>query len=213
MLCRIARGHPQSFVRPLQVRAFKEEQKDQNQQAALQRQEQAAPSALARPSTAPRLPSLFREMEREMDALSRSFFGGDLMMRSPFDMLSAFRDMPAPELELDLPTMRLATDVSETDAAYELKADIPGMRRKDIQIKLTPDRVLQITGERKDEKVEEAEGSKRVERRFGRFSRAFVLPKNVSEEGIKAEAQDGVLTITLPKAQVEEPQPRDIPVA
>lgn len=70
-------------------------------------------------TAAPRLPSLFREMEKEMEALSRGFFGGDLMMRSPWDMLGALRDMPAlmPELEAEMPAMRLVGGVLPLCAA------------------------------------------------------------------------------------------------
>lgn len=57
-------------------------------------------------------------------------------------------------------------------------------------------------------------GTKRVERTFGRFSRTFVLPQNVDESAIKADARDGVLTVVIPKAPApEEPQAKEIPVA
>jgi len=85
-----------------------------------------------------------------------------------------------------------------------LKADLPGMRREDVSIEVK-DGVLTISGERKDEHEEKADGYYRVERTFGSFSRALTLPKGVEAEGIAADFSDGVLEVRIPKPAERKP--------
>ncbi|KAF6254589.1 HSP20-like chaperone [Scenedesmus sp. NREL 46B-D3] len=103
--------------------------------------------------------------------------------------------------------LRLATDIEEDDKAFTIKADIPGMSKEDVKIKVL-DNTLTISGERKEERQEGVtkEGkAARVERSYGSFVRSFSLPRNVDAGGIKASTKDGVLTVVIPK--VEEPKP------
>jgi HSP20 family protein len=95
-----------------------------------------------------------------------------------------------------------AVDVVEDDQKFELHADLPGVRRDDLDIQVEND-VLTIKGERKLE----LDG----ERVAGAFARTFTLPKQVDAEKIAASLKDGVLTLTLPKRP--EAQPRQIKVA
>jgi HSP20 family protein len=102
-----------------------------------------------------------------------------------------------------------AFDVSETEKEVIVKAELPGMDVKDIDIALT-DGLLTIKGERKLEKEDKKENYHRIERQFGSFSRSLNLGAKVRSDGIEAAYKDGVLTVTLPK--VEESKPKKIEV-
>jgi HSP20 family protein len=97
-------------------------------------------------------------------------------------------------------------DLSETDEDLIVKAEIPGVDPKDVHVTLKDGR-LSINGEKKEEKEEKKEHYRRVERRFGSFSRNVRLPYEVVEDKIKADYRDGILTIKLPKSEkVKEKQ-------
>ena len=104
-----------------------------------------------------------------------------------------------------------AADVSETEAEYLIKADLPEVRKEDISITVQ-DGVLTLSGERKQEKRAEGEKLHRVERVYGSFVRRFALPENTDEQGIRAESRDGVILIHIPKVKVVQPQPRQIEI-
>ncbi len=100
-------------------------------------------------------------------------------------------------------------DIRETDEALTLNAEIPGLTRDDVNITLE-NNVLTISGERKFEKDAKKDNYHRIERAYGAFSRSFSLPANVRTDQVRAAFQDGVLTVTLPKA--EEAKPRRIEI-
>ena len=102
-------------------------------------------------------------------------------------------------------------DVSETDAEYLIKADLPEVRKEDVSITVQ-DGVLTLSGERKQEKRVDNEKMHRVERVYGSFARRFALPENADEQGISAESRDGVILIRIPKVKVVQPQPRQITI-
>ncbi|MDH5572312.1 MAG: Hsp20/alpha crystallin family protein, partial [Gammaproteobacteria bacterium] len=102
-----------------------------------------------------------------------------------------------------------AVDVKETETAFEILADIPGVDPKDIEVHME-NGILSIKGERQSEKKEEREGYKRVERSRGSFYRRFSLPDTADGDKISAKSSHGVLEITIPK-QVKS-QPRKISV-
>ena len=93
-----------------------------------------------------------------------------------------------------------SVDVSETGKEIRVKAELPGMDAKDIEVSLN-DGHLTIRGERKQENEEKDENVHRVERRYGSFSRSFRLPVEVDVEKVKADYKDGVLSIHLPKSE------------
>lgn len=101
-----------------------------------------------------------------------------------------------------------AVDVLEDKNNLVVVAELPGMRKEDIDISLK-DGVLSITGERKSAETKE-DHTHRSERFYGRFHRSLTLPKPVSADKVQAVYRDGVLTITLPKP--EESKPRQIQV-
>ena len=104
-----------------------------------------------------------------------------------------------------------AADVSETEAEYLIKADLPEVRKEDLSITVQ-DGVLTLSGERRQEKREETEKLHRVERSYGSFARRFALPENADEQAIRAESRDGVILIHIPKQKVVQPQPRQIEI-
>jgi HSP20 family protein len=105
--------------------------------------------------------------------------------------------------------MRLAVDVSETEGNFVVKASIPGINPGDLDISFS-DNTLTIRGESRDEHVEENERFHLRERRFGQFMRTIALPLAVDADHIDAQHENGVLTLTLPKA--EETKPRKISI-
>lgn len=93
-----------------------------------------------------------------------------------------------------------AVDIKETEAAFVAQADLPGLRKEDIDVAIE-DNLLTISGERKLES-ETGDGEfHRVERRYGSFRRSFALPRGIDAGKVEAKFEDGVLTLTLPKAE------------
>jgi HSP20 family protein len=103
-----------------------------------------------------------------------------------------------------------ALDVHEDKDSFSIRVELPGMKREDIEVSLQ-DGALVISGERKEEKVIEGTEVHRQERFYGRFSRALTLPSAVAGDKVKAQYKDGILTVTLPKA--EEAKPKAITVS
>ena len=137
----------------------------------------------------------FREVSRlrnEMDRLWDEYFGAG---RRAFRL----------EEEAWLP----AVDVSETGDKITVKAEIPGMEAKDIEISIVGD-TLTIKGEKKAETEEKDENYHMVERTYGSFSRAMKLPAVVDAEKVEATYKNGVLTVVLPK--MEEVKPKAIEI-
>lgn len=94
-----------------------------------------------------------------------------------------------------------AFDTAEADKHFVVKADLPGIDPKNLDISLSRN-VLTIRGEKKEEREEKTERYYTVERQFGSFSRSFMLPADVKEEGIEAAYKDGVLRVTIPKLEM-----------
>src|SRR5579864_321233 len=107
--------------------------------------------------------------------------------------------------ESTLTTGSPSVDVYETENDLVIKADLPGMNEKDLDVRVE-NNLLTIRGERKFEQEVKEENYLRVERAFGSFSRSFSLPDTVSTEAIKAEYKDGVLSLTLPKHAESKPK-------
>lgn len=103
-----------------------------------------------------------------------------------------------------------AVDIYETPNELVVKADLPDVDEKDIDVRVE-NNLLTIRGERKFEKSVSEDNYLRVERTYGTFSRSFSLPNTVNPEAIAAEYKNGVLKVTLPKR--EESKPRQVKVA
>ncbi|MBL7212296.1 MAG: Hsp20/alpha crystallin family protein [Desulfobacteraceae bacterium] len=102
-----------------------------------------------------------------------------------------------------------AFDISETENEYVVTAELPGIDAKDIDVTLS-DGVLTVKGEKKQEKEDNGESYHRVERSYGSFQRSFRIPEKVETETVDAAYKDGVLKLTLKKA--EETKPKKIEV-
>jgi HSP20 family protein len=98
-----------------------------------------------------------------------------------------------------------AVDIQETDQELVVKADVPDMEMKDIDVRME-NGTLTLRGERKFESQKTEGGWHRLERSYGTFERAFTLPETVNPEGVKADYKNGVLTVTLPKKEVAKPR-------
>ncbi len=134
----------------------------------------------------------FERMRREMDRFWDSFLEGRL------------RGRPEEEGEW-YPTL----DVAETKNEVIVKAEVPGMDPKDIDISLS-DGMLIIKGEKKQEREEKEADYHLVERSYGAFTRSVQLPKEVQSDKISAAYKDGILKITLPKT--EEAKKKEIKI-
>lgn len=100
-------------------------------------------------------------------------------------------------------------DVEENEDAFVLHVELPGVAAEDIEANLE-ENVLTISGERHFYADRDSEGFRRIERRFGRFHRSVRLPDRVQPDAVEATYRDGLMTITVPKA--EEAKPRRIEV-
>ena len=103
-----------------------------------------------------------------------------------------------------------AVDILETEDAISLKADVPEVNSKDLDIRVE-NNTLTLRGHRKFEKDEKVKGWHRIERSYGDFVRTFALPNTVDTEKVEADYKDGVLTVKLPKK--EAAKPRQVKVA
>ncbi len=132
----------------------------------------------------------------------------------PFHHLTSFQDQVnrlfdtsfrvRPE-ESALTAWSPAVDIYETENELILKADLPDINEKDLDVHVE-NNMLSIRGERKFEQKVKEDNYLRVERSYGAFSRSFSLPNTVNTEGIKAEYKNGVLTVELPKRLEAKPK-------
>ncbi len=102
-----------------------------------------------------------------------------------------------------------SVDIYETADRVVLKAELPGLTREDIDINVR-NNTLTLRGERKFEKEVKEENYLRIERAYGSFQRSFTLPATIQQDKIKAVFKDGVLEVSLPKA--EEARPKQIKI-
>ncbi|KAJ0705173.1 putative small heat shock protein HSP20 [Helianthus annuus] len=104
-------------------------------------------------------------------------------------------------------------DWKETPEAHVFKADLPGLKKEEVKVEVEEGRVLQISGERSRENEEKNDKWHRVERSSGKFLRRFRLPENAKMDQVKAAMENGVLTVTVPKAEVKKPAVKAIDIS
>jgi HSP20 family protein len=151
-------------------------------------------------SSVPQMWQPFEGLRQEIDHLFDDF--GRSFWR-PFGW-PLFATEPLLRRELTLPTMP-AVDVVESEKAYEITAELPGMDEKNIEVKVV-NGGLTIKGEKQEEKEEKKKDYYLQERNFGSFERSFGIPESVDADKIEASFKKGVLTVTLPKkAEAQKP--------
>ena len=104
-----------------------------------------------------------------------------------------------------------SADISETDKEYLIRAELPAVKKEDVQVTLG-DGVITIKGERKQQKEDKNEKFHRVESFYGSFERSFTVPDNVNADAVRCESKDGVLSVHIPKAEVSKQKPKQIAV-
>jgi len=121
------------------------------------------------------------------------------------EMNRLFDDMLAPTTRREGVGLAFtpAAELEETADAYKLKLEVPGMEPSDINVEVTAEAVA-ISGERKTEKKSEEKGMTRTEFRYGKFQRVIPLPGRINNQNVSAEYKNGVLHLTLPKAEEEK---------
>eukprot|EP00252_Welwitschia_mirabilis_P008640 TRINITY_DN20631_c0_g1_i1.p1 TRINITY_DN20631_c0_g1~~TRINITY_DN20631_c0_g1_i1.p1 ORF type:complete len:158 (+),score=19.00 TRINITY_DN20631_c0_g1_i1:66-539(+) len=128
-----------------------------------------------------------------------------------WDPFEAFRNLSITPLARDVSAVANAQiDWKETSDAHIFKADLPGMKKDEVNIQLEDGRILEISGERSKDEERKEDRWHRVERARGKFVRKFRLPDNAKTDEIKASMENGVLTVKIPKHP--EPQPSVKPV-
>ncbi|MGA8865174.1 MAG: Hsp20/alpha crystallin family protein [Gallionella sp.] len=105
-----------------------------------------------------------------------------------------------------------SVDISETDSAYLIKGEIPGVQKENVKVTIE-DGMLTIQGERKQEKEEKGKKCHRVECSYGKFMRSFQVPDDADENNVKAEFKDGMLNVTLGKSAKAQDKAKAINVA
>lgn len=121
------------------------------------------------------------------------------------------RTEPGNEM-LSMPDWAPSVDISETDTAYLVKAEIPGVKKEDVKVTIQ-DGMLTIQGERKQEKEEKGKKFHRIERCYGSFMRSFRVPDDADEGKVKAEFKDGMLNVTLNKSEKARPKAINVSVS
>ena len=138
-----------------------------------------------------RIPWMMGDFRRSMDSLLEEFFGGN------------------GGAEMVVEGFVPRANVAENESVYEITVDLPGVKPEELNVEYKGSE-LWLTGERKHEKEEKGKTFHRIEKHYGRFERAIPLACAVNEAKISAEYKDGVLRVTVPKA--EEARPKRIEV-
>lgn len=141
----------------------------------------------------------FRELEEVSNRLNRLFGRSPARAESGQEMLAMADWAPS-------------VDISETDTAYLVKAEIPGVKKEDVKVTIQ-DGMLTIQGERRQEKEEKGKKFHRIERSYGSFARSFRVPGDADENSVKAEFKDGMLNVTLAKSEKAKPKSVEVSVS
>lgn len=135
-----------------------------------------------------------------------------LMRLNPFDLDTVFDNFWAPSRLSEKGFFSPRVDIKEQEHNYLITAELPGTRKEDIHVDLH-NGVLSLSAEVKQEEKEEKEGKViRQERRYGHFQRSFTVGDGITPGDIKAGFENGLLTLTVPKAQPVEQEKQKIPI-
>lgn len=145
----------------------------------------------------PRILSPFEEIERLFEEA----------WRRPFSLFSSLMPRIKGETEVIAP----AVDIYEEGDDLVVKADLPGLSKEDIEVKVTDDYIT-ISGEKKKEEKVEEKNYYRYERSYGSFSRTFRLPVEVQTDKAKAKFENGVLEVRIPKTEEAKTKERKLQI-
>jgi HSP20 family protein len=143
------------------------------------------------------------EIERRLESLFE---------RSPFPGFSSSSSLFRPQEGVAMQQWHPSVDISEDDKEYTVKADLPEVAKGDVKVSFR-EGVLEIAGERKQEKKEATRRFHRTERSYGAFLRSFTLPAAAEGEKAKAEFHEGVLTVRIPKSEKLAPKAIEVKVS
>ncbi len=134
-------------------------------------------------------------------------------MSDRIDRLLAGRNIPSAGRDeaMALVDWAPAVDVMETDDEFQIRAELPGVEKKDVKLSVE-NGVLLISGHREQEKEEKGKRYHKIERAYGNFARSFTVPETVDAEKVTAEFKNGVLTVRLPKSEKARPKSIEVKV-
>ena len=134
-------------------------------------------------------------------------------MTDRVDRLLAGRNMPSAGRDEAMALVDWAptVDVMETDEEFQIRAELPGVEKKDVKLSVE-NGVLLISGHREQEKEEKGKRYHRIERAYGNFARSFTVPEAVDAEKVTADFKNGLLTVRLPKSEKARPKSIEVKV-
>lgn len=124
-------------------------------------------------------------LQRDIDRIFNNFFQG---FNAPQIQQAGINALIAPRI-----------NIAESNKSYQISAELPGVEEKDVDISVT-NGVLNIKGERKEEKEEKDQSYHRIESSYGMFQRSLPLPENADQNNIKANFKNGILSVTIAKS-------------
>jgi len=147
---------------------------------------------------------IFEEIKRMQEEMDKLF--SDFYQQPWYRQLGRGRPSEEAGSESRMPALRRAfTDVQETDKDIIITAELPGMNKEDIELKVTSDRI-EIKAQKKEEVREEKEGQRYYQSKYAGFSRTIPLPTGAKQDQIKVTYKNGILEIILPKKEITKSQ-------
>ena len=134
-------------------------------------------------------------------------------MSDRIDRLLAGRNIPSAGRDEAMALVDWAppVDVMETDEEFQIRAELPGVEKKDVKLSVE-NGVLLISGHREQEKEEKGKRYHKIERAYGNFARSFTVPEAVDAEKVTAEFKNGLLNVRLPKSEKARPKSIEVKV-
>ncbi|MBI2793991.1 MAG: Hsp20/alpha crystallin family protein [Ignavibacteria bacterium] len=137
------------------------------------------------------------------------FRGFDNMLRRVGEV---FDDVNRGGVRFEIGDFSPRVDIADTDTSITFHAELPGLVKSDVKIAITDGNVLTIRGEKKREEKTEEKNFLRVERSWGSFTRSFALPDNLDTSKVDASFENGVLNVSIPKAEPSKPKEQEISI-
>ncbi|MFY0644022.1 MAG: Hsp20/alpha crystallin family protein [Bacteroidia bacterium] len=135
----------------------------------------------------------------------RNYWMSDLFPSNFNNLVNTFFDNDVSEVSPSTAFFRPSTEIKETDHSFDVLLSIPGIKKDEVSIELH-NGVLEVSGERKNEKEEKNEKYHLSEITYGKFTRRFQLPDNVDPDKIDASVEDGILKLSIPKSEDKKPK-------